>query len=108
MTATPTTGPVESPAPPSDRKARTSRFGRELGSPLMSLPAVALVVVAFFVPLAILIVYSFWPTVEGTIVHHLTTANYRRFFTTSTYWQSLLRSFLLVGIASGVTVALTF
>ena len=87
---------------------RTGRAGRELGSPLMSLPALALVVVAFFVPLAILVVYSFWPTVEGTIVHHFTTDNYRRFFQASTYWQSLLRSFLFVGIASAATTILTF
>lgn len=107
MTATATSGTVETPAP-SGGAGRDARSGRELGSPLMSLPAVALVVVAFFVPLAILIVYSFWPTVEGTIVHHFTTDNYRRFFTESTYWQSLLRSFLFVGIASAATVLLTF
>lgn len=107
--ATTSTSEREEPlTPPRVRGRRSSRRGRGLESPLLSLPAVVIVVVAFFVPLVILIVYSFWPTIEGTIVHTFTTDNYRRFFTTPTYWQSLLRSFLFVGIASAVTVALTF
>jgi ABC-type spermidine/putrescine transport system permease subunit II len=81
---------------------------RGLESPLLPLPAVLIVAVGFFVPLVILAVYSFWPTVDGKIVQDWTTGNYTRFFTEDTYWRTLLRSFLFVGLASAITVVLTF
>ncbi|MBX5469218.1 MAG: ABC transporter permease subunit [Thermoleophilaceae bacterium] len=81
---------------------------RGLENPLLPLPAVLIVAVGFFVPLVILAVYSFWPTVNGKIVHDWTLGNYTRFFTQETYWRTLLRSFLFVGIASAITVVLTF
>ena len=81
---------------------------RGLENPLLPLPAVLAVVVGFFVPLAVLILYSFWPTENGRIVHHWTTANYIRFFTERAYWQMLLRSFWLVALASALTVLLSF
>jgi spermidine/putrescine transport system permease protein len=89
------------------------RFGRArrsgaLEHPLLPVPATAFVAVAFFVPLAVLVVYSFWPTEAGTIIHRFTTENYSRFFSEHTYWQSLLRSFLFVGIASLLAVVLAF
>lgn len=80
----------------------------QLDSPLLSAPAVGLIVVGFFVPLAVLAVYSLWPTIDQVVVHEWTFDNYARFFEQSTYWRSLLRSFLFVGIASLVTVAATF
>lgn len=83
-------------------------LGGGLGSPLLSLPAVLVVLVGFFIPFALLVVYSFWPTVNGFIVHNWTFDNYTRFFTESTYWRLYLRSFAFVALASGITVALTF
>lgn len=92
------------------RRARQprARGGDPLEHPLLPAPAAAFVAVAFFVPLAVLIVYSFWPTEAGTIVHRFTLENYRQFFAGHTYWQSLLRSFLFVGIASLCAVVLAF
>lgn len=84
------------------------RLGRTFESPVLSLPALALILVAFVVPLAILVVYSFWPTVDGTIIHRFTFDNYRTFFSSSTYWSSLVKSFLFVGIASALTSLVTF
>src|SRR4051794_23165856 len=81
---------------------------RGLENPLLPLPAVLIVAVGFFVPLVILGVYSFWPTINGKIVHNWTLDNYTRFFTQETYWRTLLRSFWFVGLASAITVALTF
>src|SRR5437868_3863338 len=72
---------------------------RGLENPLLPLPAVLAVAVGFFVPLAVLVLYSFWPTENGRIIHHWTTANYVRFFTERAYWQMLLRSFWLVASA---------
>jgi len=43
------------------------RLGRGLENPLLPLPAVLAVAVGFFAPLAVLIVYSFWPTVNGGV-----------------------------------------
>jgi ABC-type spermidine/putrescine transport system permease subunit II len=81
---------------------------RGLESPLLPAPAVLAVVVGFFVPLVVLLVYSFWPTRDGVIVHDWTLSNYTRFFTHKTYWSTLLRSFGFVGLASALTVLLTF
>jgi len=91
-----------------ERRAKPKRRARGLNSPWLPLPAVGLVVVAFLLPLLILVVYSFWPTVDGEVVRQFTLDNYKRFFESSTYWQSLLRSFLFVGIAAAITVAATF
>jgi ABC-type spermidine/putrescine transport system permease subunit II len=93
------------PAPGSPR--RRLRLGG-LESPLLPLPAVLIVAVGFFVPLVILLVYSFWPTHDGNVVHDWTLGNYTRFFTSGTYWPTLVRSFGFVGLASAVTVVLTF
>ena len=81
---------------------------RGLDNPLLPLPAVLAVAVGFFVPLAVLVVYSFWPTEDGRIVHQWTIGNYIRFFTAEAYWRMLLRSFGLVALASALTVLLSF
>lgn len=89
-------------------RRRTPRLGRTFEHPILSAPALLVVVVAFLVPLGILVVYSLWPTEDGTIIHRFTLGNYERFFTESTYAKSLLRSFIFVGIASFITVVVTF
>ena len=81
---------------------------RGLENPLLPLPAVVAVAVGFFVPLAVLILYSFWPTEGGQIVHRWTLDNYVRFFSSSAYPRMLLRSFWLVAVSSALTVVLSF
>jgi ABC-type spermidine/putrescine transport system permease subunit I len=81
---------------------------RGLENPLLPLPAVLAVAVGFFVPLAVLILYSFWPTEDGRIVHRWTMENYARFFSSPAYPRMLLRSFWLVALASAFTVVLSF
>ena len=61
---------------------------RGLENPLLPLPAVLVVAVGFFVPLAVLILYSFWPTEDGRIVHRWTIENYARFFSSAAYSRS--------------------
>lgn len=89
-------------APP----ARTARRWRPAS--LLTLPGVALVVVAFIIPLIVVALYSFRPTIAGEISDGFTFDNYIRAFTESVYLQSLLRTFALVGISSAVAVALAF
>jgi len=99
------------PDPPSDPAENQIRRRLRLGgleSPLLPLPGVLIIAIGFFVPLAILLGYSFWPTVDGNVVHDWTVGNYTRFFSSGTYWPTLLRSFAFVGLASAVTVVLTF
>jgi spermidine/putrescine transport system permease protein len=81
---------------------------RGLENPLLPLPAVLAVAVGFFLPLGVLVMYSFWPTENGRIVHQWTIENYARFFTEQAYWRMLLRSFWLVALASAFTVLMSF
>ncbi|MEI2702257.1 MAG: ABC transporter permease subunit [Baekduia sp.] len=103
------------PAPtapgPQKRSRRRKPDGERrdpLQNPLLSLPAVAFVVVAFFVPVAVLVTYSLWPTEAGQIVHDWTLENYTRFFREGTYSRTLVDTFWFVGLSSLVTVVLTF
>jgi ABC-type spermidine/putrescine transport system permease subunit II len=74
----------------------------------LPVPAVSLVAVGFILPLIVVLLYSFRPTVDGQVASSYTLDNYLRFFATDTYWQSLVRTVLFVGAASVVTVVVTF
>lgn len=89
-------------------RGRPLLFGAGLESPVLSLPAVAVIIVGVFFPMAVLAVYSLWPTVDQQIVADWTLANYLRFFQVPVYWSMLLYSLLFSGIAAGITVCLTF
>lgn len=84
------------------------RRASNLDSPWLSAPAVAVLVVGVLAPIGLLAVYSLWATVDQEIVREWTLENYARFFQGSEYWQSLLKSFFFVGIASATTMLLTF
>lgn len=75
---------------------------------LLTAPGVVLVLVAFVVPLVVVVLYSFRPTVAGQIADEFTIGNYVRAFTESVYLSSLLQTLTLVGIASALTVVLAF
>lgn len=97
------------PAGTLSRRRRRDEAGRDpLKARILSLPAVAFVAVTFFVPLFVLVAYSFWPTIDGEVVQRWTLDNYTRFVEEGTYARTLLDTFLFVGLASVVTVVLTF
>jgi spermidine/putrescine transport system permease protein len=74
----------------------------------MSAPALAFVVAAFVVPMAVVVLYSFWPTTRsGTIVRELSLDNYARLLSEWIYLRTLLKTFWIVGLASLITVAAT-
>ncbi|MBN8867790.1 MAG: ABC transporter permease subunit [Solirubrobacterales bacterium] len=80
-----------------------------LASKLLSLPALLLVVIGFLLPLLVLVVYSFWPTVNGQILHEWTFDNYSKIFESGgTYLPTLLDTFKFVGLSALATVVLTF
>jgi ABC-type spermidine/putrescine transport system permease subunit II len=84
------------------------RFGSGLESPLLSLPAVSVIVIGVFLPMAVLAVYSLWPTVDQQIVADWTLDNYIQFFRVPVYWRMLAYSLFFAEIAAGLTVCLTF
>jgi ABC-type spermidine/putrescine transport system permease subunit I len=93
------------------RDPRVAKTRREAGlaHPLLCAPAVIFVLIAFFVPLGVLLVYSLWPTTAGgQIIHHWTLSNWSRALTNWTYLQTLLQTFWFVGLSSVITVVLTF
>lgn len=80
-----------------------------LASRFLSLPALLLVIVGFLLPLLVLVVYSFWPTVDGQIVHEWTFSNYSKIFESGgTYVPTLIDTFKFVGLSSLITVILAF
>ncbi len=99
------------PAPPAQPVETRSAAGRGLGAGLGQyagfLPALVLYGVFFLVPLALIVAYSFWQTVDYNVVHDWTLDNYRYFFSVPTYartlwatiWVSLAATALTIGIA---------
>lgn len=85
-----------------------SWFKPSLESPLLSLPAVSLIVIGVFAPITVLAIYSLWPTVDQQIIQEWTLANYVKFFTVKVYWRVLLESVLFAGLASALTVVIAF
>lgn len=100
------------PAPRGSRPGRGGRTGRvsdPLASRLLTLPALVVVLAGFLLPLAVLVVYSFWPTVDGQVVHDWTFGNYSKIFESGgTYLPTLWDTFKFVGLSALITVVLTF
>src|SRR5205807_4863141 len=88
------------------RRARTGA----LEHPLMSAPAVGIVLVGIGIPLAILVAYTFFPTSSAgqVLIGHWGLSNYSHLFAGSAYLNTLLVSFEFVAAAAALTVALTF
>lgn len=80
----------------------------DLESPLLSFPAVALILVGVFLPLGVLVVYSLWPSVNQEIVREWTLGNYQRFLTGGPYIGVLAKSIFFAGLASIIAVVAAF
>jgi len=109
MEAERTTLPAPLPARARSPLARL-RALRHVGldHPLMSSPALVFVALAFALPMAVVVLYTFWPTRSGEVVHDFTLDNYSRLFSESIYVRTLLKTFWIVGLSSLITVAATF
>ncbi|MCV7424729.1 ABC transporter permease subunit [Mycobacterium yunnanensis] len=105
----PDSDPPGRPESSTSLSARASRWRRRPSTTaFLPLPATALVVLGFVVPLLVVVLYSLRPTVAGQIADTFTLDNYVRFFTTDTYWQSMAATMGFIALASAITVALTF
>jgi spermidine/putrescine transport system permease protein len=103
-------GASQPPRRPLLRLGGRRRVGGALEHPLMSAPALAVVLLGIGLPLAILIAYTFFPTSAAgqVLTGHWVLSNYRHLFADGAYFHTLLVSFLFVSAAAGLTVVLTF
>jgi spermidine/putrescine transport system permease protein len=62
----------------------------------------------FLAPMALIVAYSFWITVDYNVVHHWTFENYSYFFSTSTYVATLLDTLWVAALATALTLAAAF
>jgi ABC-type spermidine/putrescine transport system permease subunit I len=93
-------------APP--RRLRAPRLGRAALEYAGFVPAVVLLGLFFLVPLAIIVCYSFWETVDYATVHHWTTDNYRYFFSVSAYVSTMWATLWVAVAATALAIGLAF
>ena len=88
-----------------DGRART--FLPRVAQYLGFAPAIVLLGLFFLVPLGIIVCYSFWETIDYSVVHHWTLSNYRYFFSVTAYvstmwatvWVAVVSTVLAIGLA---------
>lgn len=72
------------------------------------LPAAVLFGLFFFLPLAIVVTYSFWETVNYIVVVHWTLGNYAYFFSHATYLRTAWATVWMSTVATVVTISAAF
>ena len=86
-------GGVTTAAVAAPRRARLLGLGTRFASYGGFVPAIILLGLFFLVPLGIIVCYSFWETIDYSVVHHWTLDNYHYFFSVSAYvttmWATL-------------------
>jgi spermidine/putrescine transport system permease protein len=101
-TPAPTAPPVDTPA-----GLRGRRFP-DVGQYVGFIPALILYGVFFLVPLALIVAYSFWQTVDYSVVHHWTVDNYRYFFSVPTYVKTMWATLWVSFAATTITILMAF
>jgi ABC-type spermidine/putrescine transport system permease subunit I len=110
----PSTDPAVAAAPAGAARAGAAlapRGGRlraslaELGG---FLPAVVLFGFFFVVPLALIIAYSVWKTVDYEVVRDFTFDNYRYFFSVPAYVRTMVATLWVSALATTLTLAMAF
>lgn len=72
------------------------------------LPAIVLYGLFFVAPLALIIAYSFWRTIDYNVVHDWTLDNYRYFFSVSTYVKTFWATVWVSVAATAITILIAF
>jgi ABC-type spermidine/putrescine transport system permease subunit I len=102
-----TVAPVP-PTPAAEIPAAGRGIGAGIGQYLGFLPALALYGLFFFVPLGLIVAYSFWQTVDYNVVHDWTFDNYHYFFSVSTYVSTMWATIWVSLAATALTIAVAF
>ncbi len=89
------------------RRARTPRLAGVVDY-LGFGPAVLLFGLFFLVPLGIIVCYSFWETIDYSVVHHWTLDNYRYFFSVTAYVSTMLATIWVSVAATALAIGLAF
>ena len=97
---------VTAAAPP--RRVRVPRIGTGLVQYAGFVPAIVLLGLFFLVPLGIIVCYSFWDTVDYSVVHHWTLGNYRYFFSVTAYVSTMWATLWVAVAATGLAIGLAF
>jgi spermidine/putrescine transport system permease protein len=71
-------------------------------------PALILFGLFFVVPMALIVAYSFWETVDYNVVHHWTLSNYRYFLSVPTYVRTLWATVWMAAVATTLTILAAF
>src|SRR4051794_5204192 len=95
-------------APASGRGRSRIRGGGRVVQYVGFLPAIALFGTFFALPLALIVAYSFWETIDYNVVHHWTLDNYRYFFSVSTYIHTMWATIWVSITATALTIGLAF
>jgi ABC-type spermidine/putrescine transport system permease subunit I len=76
---------------------------------LLGLVPIGVLLAGFFlIPLAIMILYSFWRAEGFHIVHSWTLENYAKFFTLPAYTRVLFRTFTISAVVTGLSLLLGY
>jgi ABC-type spermidine/putrescine transport system permease subunit I len=99
--------------PPADgqRATRESAAGGRLaglGQYTGFIPALVLYGLFFVAPLALIVAYSFWRTVDYNVVHDWTFDNYRYFFSVPTYLKTFWATLWVSVSATAITILIAF
>jgi ABC-type spermidine/putrescine transport system permease subunit I len=87
---------------------RARRLGAALVSYLGFTPAAVLLGLFFLVPLGIIVCYSFWETIDYSVVHHWTLDNYRYFFSVSGYVTTMWATLWVAALSTAIAIGLAF
>ena len=90
------------------RRARLPRVADALASYIGFIPAIVLLGLFFLVPLGIIVCYSFWETVDYSVVHHWTTDNYHYFFSVTAYVSTMWATLWVAVLATALAIGLAF
>jgi ABC-type spermidine/putrescine transport system permease subunit I len=89
-------------------RRRRHQIGTRLGSYAGFVPAIVLLGLFFLVPLGIIVCYSFWETIDYSVVHDWTVDNYRYFFSVSAYISTMWATLWVAVVATAVAIGLAF
>ena len=105
-------GVSDAPVPPADTQAvREPAAGSRLSGLAQYagfIPAILLYGLFFVAPLALIIAYSFWRTVDYNVVHDWTLDNYHYFLSVSTYLSTFWATIWVSITATAITILIAF